>query len=508
MITLGTRSALALVVAALVAACGSGGTTAIELQIGYDDSWELTAIDVSAANASHRIAPAHELRVLLAQDAERGPVAIEVSGMRGDRVVALGSTTVDVHQGEHTDASVYLSLVAPLCSDTCTEGVCDAAGLVACTDTDGDGCRELAAVSACTSTDPCQVPSCRDGACTTTPMACGAGTCVDGACVYVPANVADVGHFEATGLDLDLAAGTAFDTTTQCATPSILGRCQAVPGSGFPLCVCRNDSIVIRDMTITGSRGLVLLASDRVTITGTVDVRAGADFITHGGSTFAGGAGGSFGSRGGNESLATHGSASLIPLLPGSGGQTGCSELARGGPGGGAIQISAGNLVTVSGRIEANGEGGTASSGTGSCLSGGGGGSGGAILVEAPLVTMSGILSATGGGGAGGSSNRHGLGDPGTPGRAGSGGIGGQGEDDHGCALAGYTSGGDGGFGSSTAAVAGGGGGPSDQRNCLDTEYLGAGGGGGGVGRIRINARTPFTPTGVTAPAPSVGALP
>lgn len=69
--------------------------------------------------------------------------------------------------------------------------------------------------------------------------------------------------------------------------------------------------------------------------------------------------------------------------------------------------------------------------------------------------------------------------------------AGGYGEDDHGCALYGYTVGGDGGYGSINGGSGGFGQTADAIYGCLfDDEFLGAGGGGGGSGRIRINTKS------------------
>jgi hypothetical protein len=163
---------------------------------------------------------------------------------------------------------------------------------------------------------------------------------------------------------------------------------------------------------------------------------------------------------------ATYGTANLIPLVAGSGG---------GGPGyagayaagGGAIQIVAGQSITVGpyGSINAGGRG----SGYN------GGGSGGAILLEAPTVVVQGALAANGGGGSSGQLSL-------VPGAAGN-------PSDE-PALGGEDSNVDGGVstggnGSAGTVLNGTNGGPPEEG------YWG-GSGGGGAGRIRINTATGF----------------
>ena len=59
-----------------------------------------------------------------------------------------------------------------------------------------------------------------------------------------------------------------------------------------------------------------------------------------------GGAGGSFGTSGGNLAVSTLGNAELLPLIGGMSGQDSCNG-AHGGGGGGAVQISAGVSIDI-----------------------------------------------------------------------------------------------------------------------------------------------------------------
>jgi hypothetical protein len=171
------------------------------------------------------------------------------------------------------------------------------------------------------------------------------------------------------------------------------------------------------------------------------------------GSLAAGGVGGfngGDGGKGGNGGN-PYGSATLVPLLAGSGGGGGISDTdynpngagGGGGGGGGVLQISAAQAITVSGSIEARGgQGGHAWGG------GGGGGSGGGILLESGLsIAVQGALYAAGGKGGNGNLNW-------SPGSQ----------------TGGYA-------GGLAAGTEGGGGGMNES-----------GGGGGGSGRIRLNA--------------------
>ena len=162
-----------------------------------------------------------------------------------------------------------------------------------------------------------------------------------------------------------------------------------------------------------------------------------------------------------------YGEATLVPLLGGSGGGPGSGAskgFGRGGHGGGALQISAGEriVISVTGAIDASGGGGHSGDGKG----GGGAGSGGAVLLEAPEVVAKGPIGANGGsGGQGGYSSA-----PGSDGVSG--------RPDHVPAP-----------GTSTIGSRGGGGDGSDVTGNAEGGDIAqnGGGAGGGAGRIRIN---------------------
>ncbi len=193
-----------------------------------------------------------------------------------------------------------------------------------------------------------------------------------------------------------------------------------------------------------------------------------ADPNSSGGGASYCGVGGTGGTPSGNAALAgmTYGNATITPLVGGSaGGANGALSA-----GGGAIQIVAGQSITVYpyGAINAGGSGGTNVNGYA------GGGSGGAILLEAPTVTINGNLGANGGGG-----------------------------------MSGFSSGADG-TANATAAVGGspyggaGSAGPTitGSNGTASTGANNVGGGGGGAGRIRINTSSgSATITGVVSPA-------
>ncbi len=264
-----------------------------------------------------------------------------------------------------------------------------------------------------------------------------------------------------------------------------------------------------------GSRALVLLVSESVDIDGRVSVTPNLMFdylpnddggqpaagSAQGGlctrgtnpggglpgdaidaTHFHGGGGGSFGSRGGaggsadavstpGQSGPTFGEPDLDPITAGGGGAGGLCPgdgLSTGGYSGGAIQISAGGSIIVSGSgvVDASGGGGRRAFND---AGGGGGGSGGAILLEAPVVTISGSIGANGGGGGQG----------GVTGDYGANGATGDAIIWPASGALGSSFAGGGGAGSNDVGVAGDG-----------TDAQHAGGGGGGAGRIRIQTAT------------------
>jgi hypothetical protein len=167
----------------------------------------------------------------------------------------------------------------------------------------------------------------------------------------------------------------------------------------------------------------------------------------------------------------TYGSPEIVPLV---GGSSGGAELDSSGAAGGAIEIIAGQQITIGlfGAISAGGGGG------GEYNFAGGGGSGGAILLEAPTVTVSGVLAANGGGG--------GVSEGST--------SAGSGADSTASATAAPGFEGVGGSGSAGSEINGGSGNPSDGGT-------GFGAGGGGAGRIRINtASGSAVITGIVSP--------
>jgi hypothetical protein len=268
--------------------------------------------------------------------------------------------------------------------------------------------------------------------------------------------------------------------------------------SGGNYCVLAATTISVEALLrATGSRPLVLVASDSIAVSNTIDVGshrgaspetgAGADPATCAAGTSpgtsGGGAGGTFagiGGTGGSATTGTGGTPALAPALTelqgGCAGQDGQDDqdAAKGvrGHGGGAVFLIAGNTIDVGGGINAAGEGG--SGGARNDSGGGGGGSGGMIGFDAPTIRGSGLILANGGGGGGGSNSNN---------------SGGAGSDPSGITAApggkGVVNiGGDGGAGSAGLPAGPGVNGANDAIN--DTG--GGGGGGGGAGLVKAPA--------------------
>lgn len=306
----------------------------------------------------------------------------------------------------------------------------------------------------------------------------------------------------ASAITLDTVSGMSSDPALKCVTP-------ASGGSNYCV-VIATDITITAKLRATGTRPLVLIASDAIKISGTgasIDVAshrgenpeagAGADAAScnagtppaSGGGTTSdgGGAGGSFagsGGRGGSGST-TGGKAgatiSSTALRGGCPGQTGQGDGAGdGGHGGGAVFLIA-HSIQIDGFIDASGEGG---GGGQTAAGGGGGGAGGMIGFDTMTLsaTATSLILANGGGGGGGgglvSNQKCVSGNDPTTIMAAAGGTGG---------CSGGSSGGDGAAGAAAGSGMDGGSGSA------------GGGGGGGAGLITANTTanlgTPMSPT-------------
>lgn len=304
---------------------------------------------------------------------------------------------------------------------------------------------------------------------------------------------------------------TANETVDTTAGTVKLGTASALPTGALAMPSAQRDPngpevfvIAVHDLTlqsgqltVTGSRPLVILASGSVTVASTaqgISLKpssvgacpwAGLEGIMSGG----GGGGGLGTDGGGGGGVASHAPGGVhaptstnIPLRMGCRGGTGdaggTNSPGAAGSGGGALQISAAGTLSVQATLAAPGAGGGVGSG-----GGGGGGAGGAILLEAASVTLgpSSSVCANGGGGGGASG----------PATAGAGG---------GCSAVAAR----GGTGTTVGGTGGAGtlpGGPGD-------DGMPGAGGGGGVGIIRVNTANPNSSAVVESPPISFGPSP
>jgi len=405
----------------------------------------------------------------------------------------------------------------------------------ACTDNDvclaDGGCGGAPIV--CPAPGPCQTPlGCDAGACVygARTGACDGGTCNTlGQCVpptvtfpYVPSNFTEAQLPPLSPAPLTVSCAVTIDThaadggvafTSGCGTPvPSLGVIAQGGGTGPTAALLFTGPVTLEAtgfLTVTGDRPLIIVVKGDAALGGLLTTSAGADRscaappfpASFDGFTPGGGGGGGFGAAGsgggisfrGGVGQGTSGNQTLVPLRGGCSGGLGGPTTA-GGPGGGAVQLSATGTVVVDGVVSAAGGGGAGAPVT--VRGGGGGGSGGGILLEALQVTVgpTGVLAANGGGGGEGSDSAAGI--AGQPGMAGTvnapGGTGGA------------TCGGAGGRGGSRTNGTTSGSGPPNGNPCFGSfNNGGGGGGGGGVGRIRVNSVNGCAVNGLVSPAPT-----
>lgn len=201
-------------------------------------------------------------------------------------------------------------------------------------------------------------------------------------------------------------------------------------------CFIIGTSISITGMArVVGARPLVLVASNAISISGTLDASTKRGEAKSGpgapaascrsftqdpeanSSGPAGGAGGTFMTKGGDggdgaasnvEGRAPNPEPAPMRLRAGCNGQrggTGDEPPGAPGAGGGAVYLVAGGMITISGTINASGAGGANGSNDATKSGGSGGGSGGMIKLHAAGITIggAGAVMANGGGAASGS---------------------------------------------------------------------------------------------------------
>ncbi|MFT3698142.1 MAG: hypothetical protein QM831_33685 [Kofleriaceae bacterium] len=217
-------------------------------------------------------------------------------------------------------------------------------------------------------------------------------------------------------MDLDLGANLQTNTDSRC-------------GDQDDACVVIGKSVKLDGLTAVGTKPLIVIGTESVTIAGLVDVStpnqaivgnqgAGAGVnacMASGGgqTTSGGGGGGSFSTVGGNGGKGLQGTSGTAAATLGVTFHAGCSGggsgggMVSGGFGGGAIAVFSSEItLSANAQIRANGEGGGAGLKTVgmTAYGGGGGGAGGFVLLDAATFSIdpSFVVFANGGGGGGG----------------------------------------------------------------------------------------------------------
>ncbi len=252
---------------------------------------------------------------------------------------------------------------------------------------------------------------------------------------FLPSNYAttDLGEVD----PLDLASTLTFDTDRPTAG-------HVLPSGAVLVHVASLDIPAGAQLAVIGSRPLIFAVDGVASIEGTVTIasvgRSCAPSFppTTGNLCSGGGAGGSWGNRGGDGATCADGKGGLaagpmanqlVPLAGGcSGGAAANVEGAAGGAaglGGGALEISAGIVLSVrdGAQLIASGQGGRAGAafmGTGALAGGGGGGAGGSLLLESRTLSIdAGTRVCAEGGGGGGAAFNNGATSPGQDGTPG-----------------------------------------------------------------------------------------
>ncbi len=277
-----------------------------------------------------------------------------------------------------------------------------------------------------------------------------------------------------------VVAGAEEEVRVLLAESFTLGTASALRGVGaLPLGIASHQTLSIEGVIDVGRGGAGARnecgdssGSDGENQIGGAGGGGGGGFQGSGGSGGEGNADGTTGVAGaGGDALGQ-------PLSPRGGcpgGEGGRGEDPEGAPGvaGGAVYLTSGVQIVISGGVQAGGGGGQGGRETGlgpADSGGGGGGSGGYIMLEAPTVTISGAVAANGGGGGEGS----GDGDQGNDGGAGT-------------LNAIPAAGGGGGSPTGAQGAAGSAGADLVGPSVTESENGGGGGGGGGAGFIIVD---------------------
>ena len=309
----------------------------------------------------------------------------------------------------------------------------------------------------------------------------------------------------------DMAAGPATIDTTNLLIDGVQPPAgvtfeivhEVATGSEFAVLRLRSLSIGGgKNVTVRGARGLVVVATGDITVSGILDASAvhstpgpgggfsgtgaGSGMAASAYGTGSGGAG--YGAKGGDGANysgaaamggAPYGDAAISTLVGGSGGGPDFDGRA-GGAGGGIVQLSSATRIVIgpTGGINAGGGGAPLAPAYNLQYDGGsGGGSGGTIFLQAPIVTIAGTVAANGGGGRGDTA----LGDA---------------QDGHLSSAAAA-----GGFGQNGKVAGGNGGAKNAEAGPGKTVGPGSGSGGGGaVGRISVLYTQTYNALGLTSP--------
>jgi hypothetical protein len=299
---------------------------------------------------------------------------------------------------------------------------------------------------------------------------------------------------------------TGTRTLTNPIDTSMAATCMPVLRGAEGLCVIAAQTIRVEELVhVIGSKPLVLVATNVIEISGTLDAashrglaspyttafvgaganpggdacNAGTPPVASGGAG-GGGAGGTLTAPGGNGGNSKNGGGTeggtagtaptIMGLRGGCRGQDGINGTpGLGGNGGGALYLIAKTEIRISGQINASGEGGhPGDTGFGG---GGGGGSGGMLGFDAPTIMNNGAVYANGGGGGEGS----GMVTEGAPGQEAT-------NENQAPASQSFSNGGVGGAG----GAGGPGTGPANGSAGESVDGFGGGGGGGGTGLIKV----------------------
>ncbi|MBN8467781.1 hypothetical protein JYJ95_14770 [Corallococcus exiguus] len=367
----------------------------------------------------------------------------------------------------------------------------------------------------CTASNECEYEVDLNGACTTSggvPGVCMA----DASCTPFPYRPSNFDPNAIAGTDigeLRTSGNVTFDTTSrtwsppgQVPTRDTIKFVLLDQGAGNPQAVLIPVKTLELNgtITVTGPNPVIFAVYGSATVaqsilaTGTIDNPSTACGTSQGGAgTFVGSTGGGGGGAGNGTAGAEGGKAYNAqiqsaaggnratgpePLLggcPGGNGGAGSSSGSKGGPGGGAIQLSVARTLTLDKTLSTSGNGGAG----GTTGGGGGGGSGGQVAVEAFQLNLTAAarITANGGGGGEGGTTTSNAGNPGANGSQDSGAPanGGTGRNETGGA------GGAGAAGTATPVK-----GTDGTRDGFGTEGSG-GGGGGSVGIIHLRSVQP-----------------